>query len=892
MLRQLLQVRRGESSRAVLLFAYLFLVISSYVVTKSTRDALFLQRYSADRLPYADVASALTVAAVMAVYLRVHRRVGLRPLLVGTLLAFSATSVGFWALGRSEEPRWMLPALYVWASVSGVLLPAQVWTLANYVMTTREAKRLFGIVGSGALCGWIVGGMITRATATRLGTENLLLMIATTLVLSAALVVVIWRERKTEPSYSIASPESGGLAESLALVLRSPHLRAIASLVCLSSLVTTLVAWQFRAIAKAYIPETDALAAFFGTFNIWAGTLSLVTQLALTSRLLRRFGLGMALLVVPFALTTGSLGVLISGSLWSAVLLKGGDQVLRYSIDRSTVELLYLPVPARQMAHAKALIDTVIWRMGDAVGALLVLSSISFLGVTASLLSVESLGLLVAWIAAAVAAKHHYVQNLRKSIYEHRVDAERLSQVVERSTTDALGDALGAADSADILYALTLLDGRERELPLPAVRRLLDHDSPDVRKKAISLLAAAEDATVLPRVERLLQDDADSGVRTEALLYLTRLTDVDPLTRLTELDRVHASSIASVIAQFLARPGPKQNVDAARVLLDVALSGEGPDGHQARLEAARVIGSLPDCFDDQLHRLLNDLAPEVVRLAIRAAAQVGKPASVPLVIVRLADPDLSADATDALAALGDRAVPALRQALGDEHTPAALRHAIPDVLQRVATPEAEQAIVENLLDPDPVLRLRTVSALNKLRQLNPDRRLERELVETVLAAEILGHYRSYQLFGRLSVETLVNEPSIEQVKASMSHELERIFRLMKLLLPEHDLHSAYVGLQSGSATVHANAIEFLEHALPPQLRSLVLPLIDSEVSLADRIHLAERMVGATRETSEQALAAIAASGELLKEVAASAERSIGTGATPDGRTSASRGKRP
>jgi HEAT repeat protein len=405
------------------------------------------------------------------------------------------------------------------------------------------------------------------------------------------------------------------------------------------------------------------------------------------------------------------------------------------------------------------------------------------------------------------------------------------------------------------------------------VRRLIDHQSADVRKKAISLLAAAEDATVLPRVEDLLQTDVDPGVRTESLLYLARLTDVDPLTRLTELDRVHASSIASAIAQFLARPGPKQNLDAARVLLDVALDGEGPDGHQARLEAARVIGSLPACFDDQLYRLLKDLAPEVVRLAIRAVAQVGTPATVPLVVARLADPQLCVDATDTLATLGDRAVPSLRQALADHETPISLRHAIPDVLQRVGTPEAEEALVENLLDSDPVLRLRAVSALNKLRQLNPTRRLEKELVETVLAAEILGHYRSYQLLGKLSVETVVNESSVQHVKVSMSHELERIFRLMKLLLPEHDLHSAYVGLQSENPVVHANAVEFLEHALPTQFRSLVLPLIDSEVSLADRMRFAERMVGTTHETSEQAFGAFAASGAALWEVAASAERS-------------------
>ena len=108
----------------------------------------------------------------------------------------------------------------------------------------------------------------------------------------------------------------------------------------------------------------------------------------------------------------------------------------------------------------------------------------------------------------------------------------------------------------------------------------------------------------------------------------------------------------------------------------------------------------------------------------------------------------------------------------------------------------------------------------------------------------------------------------------MGHELERIFRLLKLLLPQHDFHSAYVGLQSGKAVVHANALEFLEHALPAQMRTMLLPLIDSEVGLADRIKLAERMVGATAETSEQALAAFAASDELLREAAHKAQRRL------------------
>ena len=84
---------------------------------------------------------------------------------------------------------------------------------------------------------------------------------------------------------------------------------------------------------------------------------------------------------------------------------------------------------------------------------------------------------------------------------------------------------------------------------------------------------------------------------------------------------------------------------------------------------------------------------------------------------------------------------------------------------------------------------------------------------------------------------------------------------MKLLLPGPDLHSAYEGLRSSAPDIRANAVEYLEHALPPRMRELLMPLLDNEVSVDERIAIAERMAG-TVGASEQMLAALAASEEL------------------------------
>ena len=88
---------------------------------------------------------------------------------------------------------------------------------------------------------------------------------------------------------------------------------------------------------------------------------------------------------------------------------------------------------------------------------------------------------------------------------------------------------------------------------------------------------------------------------------------------------------------------------------------------------------------------------------------------------------------------------------------------------------------------------------------------------------------------------------------AMDQELDRIFRLMALLLPHVGLHDAYVGLRSSDELVRANSLELLDNVLEPELRQLLVPLLDSQVSTDERIAIANRLVGAPLDTAEQAV---------------------------------------
>lgn len=850
---RLLGLSKDEWPRAWPLAAYLFLTTAGSVASKATRDALFLDRFRAVDLPYVDIAIAALVGLAVALYLRAYRWLSVPALQIGSLCLFAASCVGFWWLsGRGGNEGALFIAIYLWVGVFGALAPMQVWTLANFVLTTREAKRSFGVIGGGGILGWIVGGLATRLSASWLGAESLLLWVGASLLLSTGLVHLVWRR-----SHAVAVPVDGsvsrpGLRESVRQIGGSAYLQSIAAVIGLASIATTVAGWQFKAIAKASIADTNALAAFFGSFNMMAGLVSLVLQVVLTGRVLREAGVGVALFIVPIAMASTTGALLVAGSLAAAAALKASDQVLRYSIDKSTVELLYLPLSAAETFRVKAFIDTVVYRFGDGIGGLLVLLGGAWLGLSAVQMGWITLAAVLAWLGAAAVARRQYVVNLQESIRQHRLDAERAhTAMLDRSAADALALKLqGAPD--EILYALSFFEMAGNTTLHPSVPDLLRHDAPEVRLRALAVVAYVDLPSVLPQVEAMLADPS-LEVRTEALLALTRATDVDPLTRIERVGDFEDYSIQASLAAFLARPGPAQHVDAAQLILQRMVGEGGPDAARVRAEAARVIGMSPDVFDRELRRLLEDDAPEVAREAIRATGRLGKRALVPRLVDRIAEPQLTDEVVAALTAMGDRVVPLLREYLASREAPAENRRELPAALQAIGSPAAQAALVEHLLDADTAMRLRVVMALNKLVQLHPTRAFDRAIVETALAAEITGHYRSYQVLATMGGALDGAEPVERAVRESLVQESERIFRLMKILYPAHDLHSAFVGVQSAEATIRDNALEFLEQVLPPAMRGLVVPLFDRTVTVEQRAAEAARVVGVSVGSRDEAV---------------------------------------
>jgi AAA family ATP:ADP antiporter len=334
------------------------------------------------------------------------------------------------------------------------------------------------------------------------------------------------------------------------------------------------------------------------------------------------------------------------------------------------------------------------------------------------------------------------------------------------------------------------------------------------------------------------------------MLYMMRHDHIDPLQHMQGAGDFAAYSIRSATVAYLASPGESENIEAARLILDAMVREDGPQGQRTRLEAARLIGSIPDCFGIQLGLLMHDTDSQVVRHAVRAVGKLRKRQFAPLLIERLSDSELRDDAVDAILAFEDSIAGTLRDYLNDGSVSIEIRREIPSILVRIGTAAAMRILAHNLIQGDSILRYRIIVGLNKLSTLHDSVPVDREIVETVMLAEIMGHYRSYQILASAN-----GEPT-EALRKSIEQDLERIFRLMKLVSPERDLLAAYHGLQSKDPVSHANALEFLDNTLKPQLRAMLVPLIDSEVTESQRARLADRFLGVKVGSHQEAITAL------------------------------------
>lgn len=861
LLEAVLQVRPGEQALTALLFLHGFAVVGAMTVGRSLRDALFLARFDRSALPWMYIAQALVVGSVSAVYARHADRVRKDRMATWTALLIGAGLLAFHpAMGLGS--RAVVAALYVWVEILASVAIIQFWSLANELFDPREAKRLFGLVGAGGTTATIVLGPLMVPFSRRLGTE--LLLVPCALLMAAAAYFAHATGRRCVARLGgrglAARPRGAGVAR----IVASGHLRLVALLGVLTFITTTLVDYQFKSIAQAHYGQ-EQLTRFFGLFYGGCGVLSLAVQLGGTSRLLSRFGVVVALALLPLGLALGtSVLVAVPVALWAATWAKGADNVLRYTVSDATTQLLYLPVPAQLRGAAKATIDGVL-KPGSIALAGLMLVAARQVGLGGRTIAVATLLLVGLWLSSLLRLRAQYVASLQQTLKRGRLDLAASARLADGTAAEVIVRAFASKDPQEVQNAIELLPHLP-ELHVEAeADRLLDHPDAGVRLRILEHLTRSPTAGFPQRVERCF-DDPDAGVRAAAVAACCALQRERAVPRVVRFLHDSAPELRAAAITGMIRHGGLDGVlGAAEALKALVVHPE----LLMRAHAARVLGELgSQSFLAPLEALLADQSVVVRLEAVEAAGKLRSLELAPRLLDLLEQPATAAAATAALAAQGDGVLPLLRDALGDAQRSPLLRSKIPRVLSTLRTPGAMALLHQHLDVPAPRVRTEVAQALRRAARKDRTLPLEAPRIRAAIGRELddafttLARAEALELDllpgpgcprqGLAAARALLHAALLEQVAAAQN----RIFALLAPLHPDAGIELVWAGLRDAhardAARLRANAVELMDNVLDRQLKQRLIPLLE-EAPRAARLRAVEAHHPQPQRSGERAL---------------------------------------
>ena len=218
-------------------------------------------------------------------------------------------------------------------------------------------------------------------------------------------------------------------------------------------------------------------------------------QLTIVGAMMRGMGLYRTLASTPGLLAGGALAlagfVLIDPALLlaAAVGLKVVDGSLRYSLHRTSLETLFVPLTRELRNQVKTFIDVIGQRGGQAVGSLLILLLV-FIPGTEIALALLVAGLCLVWIRVAAELRHHYLDLFRSTLREGRFETQIEFPELDLASLETLISTLNSPNDVEVLAALDILAQQRRVRLIPAL--ILYHPSPDVVQRVLELFARKE----------------------------------------------------------------------------------------------------------------------------------------------------------------------------------------------------------------------------------------------------------------------------------------------------------------------------------------------------------------------------------------------------------------
>ena len=406
LIRLIVDVKPRELRALFLSFLYYFLILSSYYIIRPIRDD-FGAAGGLENLPWMFTGTLVVMLVANALFSALVARYTRRRFIPVAYRFLIANLLIFFALlffVSKQNQIWIGRAFFVWTSVFNLFVVSVFWAFMVDVFNSDQGKRLFGFISVGGTLGAIVGAAITASLVRKIGSINLQLFSALLLELSAQCVRLFPRvltDRDVDGRSKDETAVGGGIWAGIVHNFRSPYLLGISAYMLLYSITSTLLYFQQIGIAASAFTDRAARTAFFAKIDLAVNILTIVAQAFITGRLLKWLGVGLTLAILPALSVIGFMGLGIAPTLILLVLFLTVRRAGNFAFARPARETLFTVINREDKYKAKNFIDTVVYRVGDQIGAWTT-PALGWLGLKMAGISLVAAPLAAVWLVVSL----------------------------------------------------------------------------------------------------------------------------------------------------------------------------------------------------------------------------------------------------------------------------------------------------------------------------------------------------------------------------------------------------------------------------------------------------------------------------------------------------------
>lgn len=632
-LKNIIVLKPGEGKKVFTFFLFNFFTVAMSITAKTARDAYFLTSYDRSILPLMFMVVALGVAAALFIYTHLAKKISNRQLFIYTCSLFMVTLIAsqFFIIG------WFIPVIYVWVDVVIVIMLIQFWEFTSESFESRQAKRLFGLIGGGGSFAALLIGLGLKPFVMLVGTDWLLILAAGFILISMILGLAVLKDQNSVEKSRRKKHREKNKKQKL-----DPFLFRIAVVISLSAVVSTIVDYQFKIIASDTFPDIGDLVGFFGNFYALTGFASLIMQFFISGPVLSRYGILAGLLMLPIMLTAGASSLLITPILFSATFAKFSDQTFKFTINNSSMELLWLPIPVAKRKTAKPLISGTVKSFAEGLAGLATFFIVKVIALP--YLSIFALSAIAIWLVTAIRLKGGYVKALMSAIEKRQLDFEELTlDVQDAAMVSTIEKTLGSDDEIKQLFALDLIDGLPLNAWAKTLRRLFSEGSMDVRKRILTL--AWDETDILSDETIIATMQEENGIANDATMVAgkRKIKSVLPtlFTLLTDENVETRASAASAILQI-----GSEFDNTARDILTVML--DTPEEKTQVIALKKLVDNQGVLPLEKLITFLKNESPAISNTALAIARNRKDDTCIPAIVTNLDIPQTALQARQVL----------------------------------------------------------------------------------------------------------------------------------------------------------------------------------------------------------------------------------------------------